>query len=423
MFRTIHARRALAIGAAGALMSLGAAGAAPGAWAASGSPAPSTFSGSPAPSTGSASSAPSASATPSGPPACCHATLSVSGLTAVGLGGNPVEFTAKVTNTATTSTALTLDERASAPGIPSNGLAIWYRTSRGAWQKVPLTDHGSVFAGVVTHLTLGPKEVRTLHLRLGLPMGEPHDGDSNGGAPSFELTSSLRADGGSQTVQDHDDRTVKVQGWASRFAGVPGTAVPGGAPIEFRATAANTTVSDYVNVTHALFTDRHTIVQVYRGGVWVKLTPVLTTDEPDTAGFYLSSRDYSAVAGSSSTVRVRVSWKKGAPLGRTTLIKPVIVNEGSIPFRGTYVANASAGVTLVRGASPSPSHSSSPSPGTSTSPSPTASAAPTPSTSPSGQLAATGSNGGHLLVLSLGSAGLLLAGGAGVFYTRRQRRA
>ncbi|MDX6356331.1 MAG: hypothetical protein QOF98_3234, partial [Streptomyces sp.] len=319
MFRTNHARRSLVAGAAFAALSLGAVAAAPGALAAPGD---------------SAGPTPSVGPTQTGG----HTKLSVTGPAAVGLAGKPVEFTEKIINTNAEPEDLLLDLLVDAGGIPDNGLSLEYRTDSGVWKPLSLDIHAGTFeASLPGTIKLGPNETRTFHLRLGLPMGEPHNGDSNGGATSLKLTSSVGAADGSWTLQARDIRTVKVQGLTSTLTGVPATAVPGGAPIEFKATAANTTASDYVNVTTVLYTNRYATVQVYRGGHWVTLAPVLPNDGPDVAGYYLRARDYSAAKGSSSTVRVRISYKKTAPLGNTTVQQSIIVNEGSTAFHGSYV--------------------------------------------------------------------------------------
>ncbi|NEA64419.1 hypothetical protein [Streptomyces sp. SID12488] len=431
MFRTIRIGRPLAMGAAGALMSLGSvAVAAPAVWAAPGEPTP--------------------SAGPS--QTCCHTELAVDGPGTLGPAGQPVDFTEKLTNTSATEPedvllGLVAD---AGTGMPENGLAIWYRTDSGAWEKVPLEYRSGSFQGTLPPtITLGPGESRVLHLRLGLPTGEPHNGDSNGGTRSVKLTSSVGAADGSSALQARDVRTIPVEGLTATLTGVPATAVSGGAPVEFEATVANTTASDYVNVSSVLFTDRHTTVQVYREGEWAALTPVLAASEPDTAGFYLRGHDYAAPAGDTGTVRVRVSWKANAPLGRTRLAQSVIVDEsgsGSVPFRGTYVGAASAQLTLTAGQSASPSPISSPSPTTSAAPSasasastgatptptptstptPTPAASTAPATTPAGtgtQLASTGGDNGGTLVLALGGTALMLGGGSLAAYTRLQRRA
>ncbi|MFF3380725.1 hypothetical protein ACFYXF_48260 [Streptomyces sp. NPDC002680] len=392
-------------------MSLGAVAAAPAAWAEPGAP------------------------TPSAAPAqtCCNTTLSVAGPAAVGLAGQPVEFTEKITNTsATESQDLFLNLVADAgAGMPKNGLGVWYRTDGGAWQQVPMEYTSGSFQGALPiTITLGPGESRVLHLRLGLPMGEPHNGDSDGGASSVRLTSSVGAADGSWVLQARDIRTIAVHGLAAGLAGVPTTAVRGGAPVEFDATLVNPTPSDYLNVNSVLFTDKYATVQVKRGGAWVTLPPVTAAAEPGLVGHYLRERDHKVPAGSSGSVPVRVSWKANAPLGKATLTESIIVNEGSVPFRGTHVGAASAQVTLTGGqsASPSTSAGTTPTPTSSASASTgtTATPTPTPTTSPANtgtQLASTGGDGGGTLALSLGGASLVFAGGSLAAYTRLRRRA
>jgi len=405
------------MGAACALMSLGAVAAAPAAWAEPGTP------------------------TPSAGPAqtCCNTTLSVDGPAAVGLAGQPVEFTEKITNTsATESQDLFLNLVADAgAGMPENGLAMYYRTDSGSWEKVALEYSSGSFQGALPFtITLGPGESRVLHLRFGLPMGEPHNGDSDGGARTVRLTSSVGAADGSWVLQARDVRTIPVQGLSAGLTGVPSTAVPGGAPVEFEATLTNPTPSDYLNLNSVLFTDKYATVQVRRGGKWITLTPVTTAAEPGRVGHYLRERDHKSPAGSSSSVPVRVIWKKDAPLGRTTLTQSVIVNEGSVPFRGTYVGATSAQVTLTGGQSATPSASTTPSASASASASAstgtTATPTPTPvSTTPSAasttntgtELASTGGDGAGTLALSVGGAALVFAGGSLGAYVRLRRRA
>ncbi|MDX2543267.1 hypothetical protein ACOT81_21925 [Streptomyces sp. WI04-05B] len=409
--------RPLVTGTAVVLMSLGTVAAAPAVWAAPGAPTP--------------------SAGPS--QTCCSTTLSVDGPAAVGLAGQPVGFTEKITNTSATETQdLFLNLVADAGvGMPENGLGIWYRTDAGAWKKVALEYRSGSFQGALPFtVTLGPGESRVVHLRFGLPMGEPHNGDSDGGATSVKLTSSVGAADGSWVLQARDVRTIAVKGMSAAFTGVPATAVPGGAPVEFEAVEGNPTASEYVNVNSVLFTDRYTTVRVKRGGAWVTLAPVVSKAEPDTYGYYLRDRDHRAAVGSSDSLPVRVSWKKGAPLGKTTLSQSVIVNEGSVPFRGTSLGTSSAQVKLVGGTSASPtpttSPTSTPSSGASTgaTPSPTATT-PTPAastTSPAKattdtRLASTGSDNGGAIVLSIGGVCLVFAGGSLAAYTRLRRRA
>lgn len=404
------------MGTACVLMSLGAVAAAPVAWAEPGAP------------------------TPSAAPAqtCCDTTLSVDGPAAVGLAGQPVEFTEKITNTsATESQDLFLNLVADAgAGMPENGLGIWHRTDGGDWKKVSLEYSSGSFQGALPFtITLGPGESRVLHLRFGLPMGEPHNGDSNGSARTVRLTSSVGAADGSWVLQARDVRTIAVQGLSAGLTGVLATVVRG-VPVEFEATLANPTPSDYLNLNSVLFTDKYATVQVQREGKWVTLTPVTTTADPDRFGHYLRERDHKSAAGSSSSVPVRVTWKKDAPLGRTTLTQSIIVNEGSVPFRGTYVGATSVQVTLAGGQSASPSAS----PGQTASPTPTSSASastgttatPTPvpttppATSPANtgtQLASTGGDGDGTLALSVGGAALVFAGGSLAAYTRLRRRA
>ncbi|WP_157968654.1 hypothetical protein [Streptomyces geranii] len=413
MFRTVRAGRPLTLGAAGLLLSLGAVAVAPAAMAEPGAPT-----------------------TPSAGPSqtCCDTTLSVDGPAAVGLAGQPVEFTEKITNTSATETQklfLNLVADAGA-GLPKNGLAMYYRTDAGAWEQVAMEYSGGSFQGALPiTITLGPGENRVLHLRLGLPMGEPHNGDSNGGARTVQLTSSVGAADGSWVLQARDVRTIPVQGLSAALTGVLATVVRG-VPVEFRATVTNPTPSEYVNLNSVLFTDKDATVQVRRDGAWVTLPPV-AADDPGRVGHYLGKRDHTLPVGSTNSVPVRVTWKDGAPLGKSVLTQSVIVNEGSVPFRGTYVGAMSVQVTVTGGqsASPSPTRTTDPTPTSTPSASASASATPTatPTTAPATptpttgtELASTGGDGGTL-ALSVGGAALVFAGGSLAAYVRLRRRA
>ncbi|WP_055534998.1 hypothetical protein [Streptomyces graminilatus] len=437
-FRTVRAGRPLAVGAATALMSLGAvAASAPTVRALPGAPISSATPSATSPVTPS----------PGAPQSCCQTELTVTGPAAPGLGlaGGPVGFTERITNTsATESEDVLLNLVADAgEGMPENGLAIWYLTDDRAWQTVTLAYNNGSFQGALpSTITLGPGESRLLHLRIGLPMGEPHNGDSDGGTEAVKLTSSVGAADGSWVLEGRDVRTIAVRGLSAGLAGVPMTAVPGGAPVEFRATLANPTASDYVNVNSVLFTDRYAAVSVYREGHWVPLKPVVTSDAPDTPGFYLRGHDHTAPAGS-STVRVRVAWKAGAPFGMTSLTQSVIVNEGSVPFEGTAVGTETAQLALAQSQSAAPSPSASPAPATTApgsgtaggaspnTPAPTATSTPAPAASTPSVvsqentgtlLAGTGNNEGPAIVLTLGGTALVLGGGSLAAYTRVRYR-
>ncbi|MBC3841017.1 hypothetical protein GXW82_14215 [Streptacidiphilus sp. 4-A2] len=81
----------------------------------------------------------------------------------------------------------------------------------------------------------------TLSFRIGLPVGTPHDGDSNGGTPYIKLRSNVTALDGSWVLQASDTHTIDVDSISSTFTHVPARAVAGGAPIEFDAVLTNPT--------------------------------------------------------------------------------------------------------------------------------------------------------------------------------------
>ncbi|WP_329455393.1 hypothetical protein [Streptomyces sp. NBC_01497] len=423
MYRTIHARRPLALAGAALLVALGAVITAPAASAA---------------------------------PAADDTTLTVNGPAAVGFAGAPVEFTETIGNTGATAQkyGLALDAIAG-DGVPSNGLLVDYRGDDGSWKRAPLDYADGEFSGLLPlDIPVAPAAARTVHLRIGLPMGEPHHGDSNGGTDAIRLTSSVTALDGSWVAKVRDTRTIAVESPSEHLAGVPETVVAGGKPARFSAVLTNGTPSRYENLGHVLFTGRHTTVRVLRDGVWTTLPGIpLGTADPDEVGHYLAPANSSLAAGATTTTPVRVSWDSSAPLGSATLRTCVYVNEAT-PFHGTTMCGSPTTVTVLRAGTgttkPSPSSSASapgssatPSTGPSAtsggsgSPSPSADASasgPVPGTSPSptpsatvplgadARLASTGSNGKATLAACAGAALLLLGGGALTVLTRRGRR-
>lgn len=346
----------------------------------------------------------------------------------IGLGGLPVGFTTTASNTGAydTSAARLIYRIDGGSGLPPNALSLQYRLDGTAWKTVPLTYDDAEFSGELPEtFPLAAGKSRTVQLRLGLPMGSPHDGDSNGGTNRLKLTTMISY-GASGAANDTDVDTVQVHGLSTRLFGVPATAVAGGPGVTFRATVTNPTASAYENVTDVLFTNRHTTVQVQRSGKWTTLKPIASSAEPDVYGFDVIGKDASLAAHSSTSAKVRVTYRKDAPVGKTTVSPCAIVNEGSIPFRGITSCGPSASVTVKAAsatgtATPTPSATSTTSAG-SASPSPTTAGAAATAT-PSGmtaQLARTGSGG--VSVAAVAAAGLVATGAGALGFTAVRRR-
>ncbi|MBY8881563.1 hypothetical protein [Actinacidiphila acidipaludis] len=388
-----------------------------------------------------ASAASAAPADASQPPALAVSTAAPA---EIGLAGQPVAFTTKVSNTGRfDSTATRLIFRVDgAGGLEPNALSLEYRLSGTAWQKVPLTLTGTQFAGEMPQtFPLAAGKSRTVQLRIGLPMGTPHNGDSNGGAERLKLTTMVSY-GASGAANDSDEDTIKVDALAGALSHVPATVTAGGPGVTFQATLRNPTASAYVNVTDTLVTNRYASVQVLRSGKWTTLAPRTTAAEPDVYGFDVVGKDAALSAHGSTSVTVRLSYRKDAPTGKTTVNPCVFVNQGTMAFSGTTFCTAGATLTVkaAGAATPTPSSGSSkpatPSPSASASASaaPSASVTSSPSvttgttgtagtTGGTGQLAHTGSNGMPVVATAAGA--LVVAGGGGLGFValRRRRRA
>ncbi|MEU2248367.1 hypothetical protein [Streptomyces sp. NPDC019224] len=350
----------------------------------------------------------------------------------IGLGGLPVGFTTTASNpgTSDTSSARLIYRIDGGSGLPENALSLEYRLDGSAWKPVPLSGiTGTVYGGELPErFALAAGRSRTVQLRLGLPMGTPHNGDSNGGTDHLKLTTMISY-GAAGAAGDTDVDDVAVKGLSTRLSGVPAAATAGGPGITFRATVDNPTASAYENVTDVLFTNRHTTVQVLRSGRWTTLEPITSPAEPDVYGFDVIGKDVSLAAHGSASAEIRVTYREDAPAGKTELSPCAIVNEGSIPFRGITSCGRSATVEVkAAGASATPSPS--PSTTATVSPSATATAPASPVTAgtgtasaPSGmaaQLAETGSGG--LPATAVAAAGLVATGAGALGFTALRRR-
>ncbi|MEU9546902.1 MULTISPECIES: LPXTG cell wall anchor domain-containing protein [Streptomyces] len=379
--------------------------------------------------------APAASADESQPPMLAVATAAPA---EVGLAGLPVGFTTKVSNTGAhdTSSARLIYRIDGGAGLPSNAVSLQYRLSGTAWKTVPLTYADEKFSGEIPEtFPLAAGQSRTVQLRIGVPMGTPHNGDSNGGTQQLKLTT-LVSNGASGAATDTDDDTIKVDGLSTGLSGVPATVTAGGPAISFEATVTNPTASRYENVTDTLITNRYASVQVLRSGTWKTLTPVTSNAEADVYGFDVIGKDASLAAYSSTVAKVRVTYRKDTPAGKATVQPCAFVNQGSTPFRGTTSCGDRATLTMLAAGSTGSTG------GTSTPiPTPTASATPTPSASPStsteapsatsgttsgtsgtsSQLAKTGSSGTSTIAVAAGAFLLAGAGVLGAVALRRRR--
>jgi hypothetical protein len=353
----------------------------------------------------------------------------------IGLGGQPVEFTTTASNVGTedtTSARLSYHIDGGA-GLPPNALSLQYRLSGTAWKTVPLTLTGTQFSGELPEsFALAAAQSRTVDLRLGLPMGTPHNGDSNGGADHLKLNT-LISYGTSGAANDTDEDTVKVDGLDATLSGVPTTATAGGPGVTFGATVSNTTASAYENVTGVLFTSRYATVQVLSSGTWKTLKPITAGNEPDVYGFDITGKDSSLAAHSSAAAKFRVTYLKNTPAGKTTVHPCAFVNQGSTPFTGTTFCGASASITVKTAGTGTTTPTPSATPSTSATPtaSPTSTTTPAATTTSSGtvsgttsgantQLAKTGSGG--VSTTALAATGLITAGTGALAFTALRRR-
>ncbi|MEU2025147.1 hypothetical protein ABZ565_23830 [Streptomyces sp. NPDC016469] len=341
----------------------------------------------------------------------------------IGLGGLPVAFTTTASNTgmSDTSSARLIYRIDGGVALPDNALSLEYRLDGSTWKKIPLgIVEGTVWGGELPEqLALAAGKSQTVQMRIGLPMGTPHNGASNGGTEHLKLTTMISY-GASGAANATDFDFVGVNGLTTRLINVPTTATAGGAAITFKATVNNPTSSAYENVTDVLFTNRYTTVQVRRSGTWTTLKPVTAAAEPDVYGYDVIGKDASLAAHGTATADVRVSYRKDAPLGKTELSPCAIVNEGSIPFRGITSCGAKATVTVQKAAATTGTASPSPSATASSSPATTGNGADATSSGMTAQLAETGSSG--LSATALGAAGLVAAGAGAVGFTAVRRR-
>lgn len=370
--------------------------------------------------------APAASADGSQPPILAVSTAAPA---EVGLAGLPVAFTTKVSNTGAhdTSSARLIYRIDGGAGLPPNAVSLQYRLSGTAWKTVPLTYAGEKFSGEVPEtFPLAAGQSRTVQLRIGVPMGTPHNGDSNGGTQQLKLTT-LVSYGASGAAAGRDDDTIKVDGLSTGLSGVPATVTAGGPAVSFEAAVRNPTPSGYENVTDTLITSRYASVQVLRSGTWKTLTPLTSNADADVYGFDVIGKDASLAARSSTVAKVRVAYRKDTPTGKATVQSCVYVNQGSRPFSGSTFCGNQATVRVLAagstGGTPTPSPTASATPAPSASPS-TSTGAPSATSGTSGassQLARTGSSGTSTIAAAAGVLLLAGAGALGAVALRRRR--
>ncbi|MCX5212714.1 hypothetical protein OG689_26095 [Kitasatospora sp. NBC_00240] len=381
-------------------------------------------------------------------------TLTVQPPSSIGAAGGPVEFTETIANPGGTGWAVVLQLTAeTAAGAGENFISIEARNElNGLWDAVPVTLHHEqdkdVFsAEVIGKIIVPAGEKKDVHLRLGAPMGKPHDGASNGGVgPAVTLRSEVKGWWQDTPVEPavRDTRTIKVDAISNELAGVPAKAVAGGAPVEFDAVLRNPSPSAYTNLGNVLFADKHAKVEVRRAdGTWSTLTGITVPDgNPGQAGFYLDGRNSSAAPASTTTDRVRLSYPAGTPGTAGEVRTCVFVNESQdTPFHGTTFCAKGATIAITEAATPRPTTpapagtSATPAqpstaatsaaavPAAVTSASPTATATATADApAPAGRLAVTGADGGRTGLLA-GIAALLIGAGIAAFVVVRRRRA
>ncbi|CAG6393036.1 putative LPXTG cell wall anchor domain protein [Actinacidiphila cocklensis] len=287
-------------------------------------------------------------------------TLSVDAPTEIGFAGGPVEFTETFGNTGTTFVPEYLHFAAeTGSGVSADSMTLDYLAANGKWEPLDLTynaNYGEFYGRTTETFSVAPGTTQTVHLRIGMPMGTPHHGDTNGGTDHITLNSSLIPEG--ELIADVDDtHTIKVTPPAHSFVEVPLYASPGGAPIEFGAKLTNTTKSKYTNLSYVLFTDKYTSVQVLKGDKWTTV-PAVTNPDADyfAQGFYLAGPNSTVAPDSSSTTRVRVAWRADAPVARARLEGCVIVNErpGTPAFDGTTFCDDSTWLNVTNALDPTP---------------------------------------------------------------------
>ncbi|MFF2352426.1 hypothetical protein ACFVVL_21895 [Kitasatospora sp. NPDC058115] len=283
------------------------------------------------------------------------AKLRVNAPAVIGGAGQPVEFTEVITNTGSRAERFGLAlEATSGPGTPPHAIAMEYRDRKtGQWKAIAL-DSG-VHGDTVSYSAYLPVDTKipahgsvTVQLRIGAPMGEPHNGASNGWVQPLDLRSAVVAPGSWVGLAQVTKR-IKVQSLSPSLGRVPATAVAGGAPIEFDAVLRNPTPSTYVNLANALGVSSHATVQVRRpNGTWTTLKKVSDGIPGDLEGVYLQGRDSGVRARSTTTVRVRVSYDAATPLGPTEISRCVYVNESPTrPFSGTTTCDRNTTVQIV----------------------------------------------------------------------------
>uniref|UniRef100_A0AAU2W205 Gram-positive cocci surface proteins LPxTG domain-containing protein n=1 Tax=Streptomyces sp. NBC_00008 TaxID=2903610 RepID=A0AAU2W205_9ACTN len=345
-------------------------------------------------------------------------TVSTAAPAEIGLAGGPVGFTTTAANTGThdASSARLIYHIDGGEGLPPNAVSLQYKLGAATWKPVSLALTGTQFSGELPEtFPLAAGEARTVRLRLGLPMGTPHNGDSNGGTDHLRLTT-LVSYGAGGMAGDTDEDTVEVGALTTALSGVPATATPGGPGVTFGATVSNPTASAYENVTEVLFTSRDATVQELRSGTWKTLRPIADSAEPDVYGFDVIGKDAALAAHSSTSVKVRVTYGKAASQGKTTVHPCVFVNEGSAPFTGSTFCGSSSSLTLKAvSATTTPTASAT----ATASPLPSATAATTTSGGTTTQLAETGSGGASATTTA---AAALVTAGAGLLGLAALRR-
>jgi len=137
-------------------------------------------------------------------------------------------------------------------------------------------------------------------------------------------------------------------------------------------------------------------VQVLRSGTWTTLEPITAGDQPDVYGFDITGKDTTITADSGADAKVRVTYRKDTPAGKTTVHPCAFVDGGPTPFSGTTFCGASASITVKAAGSgtTNPTASATPSPSTSATPSATSTATTTPTATTTSSGTASGTTSG-----------------------------
>ncbi|MGW6915988.1 hypothetical protein ACWGB8_19550 [Kitasatospora sp. NPDC054939] len=360
--------------------------------------------------------------------------LAINAPSAVGFAGGPVEFTETITNPGATEVKFDLRVITTYPGAAKgDSTVLQYQDADGAWKDVRLAPYDFEerphFVGHIEGLAVPAGGSRTVKLRLGLPMGTAHNGDS--GATHVNEPLHLLSD--ISTAKDGilfgASKDIEVMRLGLAVQGLPAEVVAGGAPVEFDYAVTNNSPSAYSNVTALLgAANPKARLEIRKAdGSWEQVRAVPTGDATVPLNFHVNGVDADVAPTSTVTKRLRLSFPADAVLGETYVAAGVVINAGpngagtgqyppGTPIKvvgkaiGTPGGVVQAGLTTTTGSGTTGTTAST---GTGTTATATATAA-------NGSLASTGSDG--MEKTAMGAAALLLAGIGALFTARRRRR-